>query len=118
LKLVKSHNMQRIILIGGAGKQAGAVYLPILLDKDRKDLQLVAIADPTSPLESQFTKKYEQDFTDQNTRFITLTGDISKDLDLLGEFVKTEKPCDTLAISCPPTYHAAYTQWGLQHGMD
>lgn len=55
--------MQKVLLIGGSGKQSGAVYIPILLDPTRADVQLVAITDPPDPFKSQFTSKFSESRT-------------------------------------------------------
>ncbi|MEK7577774.1 MAG: hypothetical protein AAB492_04135 [Patescibacteria group bacterium] len=109
--------MQKVLLIGGSGKQSGAVYLPILLDTARNDLQLVAIADPLDPLKSKFASKYSDLLQSAKTRWLPLKNDPTEDLRVLSDFFKQE-PFDTLAISCPPLYHAMYVAWGLKHGTD
>lgn len=107
--------MQRILLIGGAGKQSGSVYLPILLT--RKDVSLVAIADLIDPNISSLTKKFTSDLHKARTQWINLKGDIDIDLKILDIFIQNVS-CDTLIISCPPVYHTDYVEWGLKHGLD
>lgn len=109
--------MQKVLLIGGSGKQSGAVYLPILLDFTRKDLKLVGIADPVDSLKSPFASKYSEALQKANIRWIPLKGITSQDLKTLDDFFE-EEPFDTLAISCSPLYHGMYVEWGLKHGLD
>jgi hypothetical protein len=109
--------MQKILLIGGSGKQSGAVYLPILLGSDQNDLQLVAIADPIDPLQSRFTSKFSESLQTSKTRWLPLKNNAAENLRILSDFFRQE-PFDTLAISCPPLYHAMYVEWGLKHGTD
>lgn len=109
--------MQKVLLVGGSGKQSGAVYLPILLDPKRTDLLLVAIADPLDPFKSQFASKFSESLNSAKTEWIPLKNNTKLDIQMLDKFFQKE-PCDTLAISCPPLYHATYVEWGLKHGMD
>ena len=109
--------MSKEILIGGAGKQASSVHLPILLDSTRGDSQLIGIADPIDPRRSQFTAKYAESLDNVETNWIPLTGDMVQDLGLLTNFA-TNNHADTLVISCPPLHHADYVAWGLSQGMD
>lgn len=74
------------MLIGGSGKQSGAVYLPILLDTARNDLQLVAIADPLDPLKSKFASKYSDLLQSAKTRWLPLKNDPTEDLRVLSDF--------------------------------
>jgi len=109
--------MPREILIGGAGKQSGAIHLPILLDGGRGDSRLVAIADPVDPRKGQFTSKYTEALDAADTRWVPLAGDLGQDLGRLTNLAK-EIPSDTLIISCPPLRHGDYVAWGLGQGMD
>ncbi len=110
-------SMAREILIGGSGKQGGAIHLPVLLDASRGDSRLAAIADPVDPLKSPFTSKHAEALRAADTRWVPLTGDIGQDLGRLTKFAK-ETPSDTLVISCPPLLHADYIALGLNVGMD
>lgn len=112
-----SAEISKELLIGGSGKQSGAVHLPILLESTRRGSQLAAIADPVNPHESQFTSKFSEGLKAVDSRWIPLTGIMGQDLDRLTRFFQKE-PSDTLIISCPPLNHAAYVEWGLIHGMD
>ncbi len=107
--------MQQTLLIGGSGKQSGAVHLPILLN--RKDVSLAGIADIIDPAISPFTKGYTSDFRKIGAKWIALEGKIDADLKKLDIFIQVI-PCDTLVISCPPVYHTAYVEWGLKKGLD
>ena len=67
--------MPKEILIGGSGKQAGAIHLPVLLDRSRGDSQLTAIADPIDPRKSQFTAKHSEGLDSAGTHWVPLAGD-------------------------------------------
>lgn len=107
--------MPREILIGGSGKQAAAVHLPVLLD--RPDSRLVTIADPVDPRRSPFSSKHSQGLDRVGTQWLPLSGQTNEDLDRLTQ-QNSENPADTLIISCPPLHHAEYVAWGLGQGMD
>jgi len=109
--------MQRVLIIGGAGKQAASVYLPIVLDNNRDDIQLAAIADLTNPYDSRFTIPFSTSIHTNNTAWIALTDDIDTNFIALNEYL-TKEQIDTLIVSCPPQFHHAYIQWGIQSGLD
>jgi hypothetical protein len=109
--------LQRVLVIGGAGKQSAAVYLPTVLEGDRADIRLAAIADLVDPYTSSYSMAFSSAMQRQNTAWITLTDDTATNLSTLDEYLSRET-IDTLIISCPPLYHYAYIQWGVQHGLD
>jgi hypothetical protein len=109
--------MQKILLIGGSGKQSSSIYLPILVDSNRKDINLIAIADPIDPFKSKFTDKFATQLKVSGTRWIALKNNLDEDIVILDEFLKNME-CDTIIISCPPIYHSKYVDLGLRNGLD
>src|SRR2546425_1464827 len=103
--------MQRVLIIGGAGKQAASIYLPIVLDRNRDDLELAAIADVIDPYGSCFSTAFSSSMYTHNTAWIALTDDTTENLRTLDEYL-SQGPIDTLIISCPPLFHHAYVHWG------
>ena len=107
--------MPKEILIGGSGKQAAAIHLPVLFE--RGDSRLVTIADPIDPRTSPFSSKHSERLDRAGTQWLPLSGQTDQDLDRLTQHV-SGNPAGTLIISCPPLRHADYVAWGLNQGMD
>lgn len=109
--------MQRVLLIGGAGKQAAAATLPVVLDDERGDTELAAIADLTDPFAGRYSAPFAASMHEHDTAWIALGGDTAADLRALDAGMD-RKPVDTVIVSCPPQFHYTYIQWALQRGLD
>jgi hypothetical protein len=109
--------MQRVLVIGGAGKHSAEVYLPVVLGADRDDIRLCAIADLVDPYTSRFSKTFASVMQAQNTSWVALTNETATNLSNLDEYLSREA-IDTLIISSPPLSHHDYIRWGIRQGLD